>query len=105
MYIRSTGLGKTLLKAKISRIELTNIIPGTLEQANGPDEPMRFLVTMDIVEPVHWTVRAFAEPSDLKHMLRIVLTNPALIFRGLQFLFSKEPKSEPKGVHAQEARL
>jgi hypothetical protein len=96
MYIRSTGLGKTLLKADIAKIEATNVIPSTLEASQGSNEPMRLLMTMEIREPVHWTVRAFVEPPDLRHMLMILLANPKILFHAVQFLFTKGLSSKQK---------
>jgi len=92
MFIRSTGLGRTLLTARVAAIETTGIVPSTLEAPKeGGTEPMRMLMVMEVVHPVHWTVRAFVDPADLRRMAKLVLTNPGLIVRGLKFLFSKSP--------------
>ena len=105
MFIRSTGLGRTLLTARVANIETTTIVPSTLEApSNGASEPMRMLMVMEVVHPVHWTVRAFVDPADLRRMIKLVLTNPMLIMRGLKFLFSKGPTyAEPAGVEAAVA--
>jgi hypothetical protein len=92
MFIRSTGLGRTLLTARVANIETTELVPSTLEAAKpGAREPMRMLMVMQVVHPVNWTVRAFVDPSDLRHMIKVVLTNPSLILKGIRFLFSKDP--------------
>jgi hypothetical protein len=92
MFIRSTGLGRTLLLARVANIETTQVVPSTLEPPkNGAVEPMRMLMVMQVVHPVNWTVRAFVDPSDLRHMIKVVLTNPMLILRGIKFLFSRDP--------------
>ncbi len=92
MFIRSTGLGRTLLTARVANIETTEVVPSTLEAAKpGAAEPMRMLMVMQVVHPVNWTVRAFVDPSDLRHMIKVVLANPALILKGIKFLFSKDP--------------
>jgi hypothetical protein len=49
------------------------------------------LLIMEVVNPVHWTVRAFIDPSDLRKMVKIVLTNPLLLLKGIKFFFSKDP--------------
>jgi hypothetical protein len=49
------------------------------------------LLVMQVVDPVHWTVRAFIDPSDLRKMAKIVLTNPQLLLKGIKFFFSKDP--------------
>jgi hypothetical protein len=98
MFLRSTGLGRTLLTAKVTAIETTFMVPATLEPPkDGGAEPMRMLMVMEVVHPVHWTVRAFVDPADLRRMVKLVLTNPALIIRGLKFLFSKNPTYEVPG--------
>ena len=92
MFIRSTGLGRTLLTARVANIETTDMVPATLEPPKqGTTEPMRMLMVMEVVHPVHWTVRAFVDPADLRRMAKLVLTNPALILRGIKFFFSKSP--------------
>lgn len=105
MFIRSTGLGRTLLAGRIDKIVTTTVVPSTLEPPiNGSKEPMRLLVEMEITNPVHWTVRAFIDPQDLREMIKIILANPALMFRCLKFLFSKDTKyDEPAQTAAQQA--
>ncbi len=101
MFIRSTGLGRTLLTARVAKIETTELVPSTLEPAQqGAREPMRMLMVMQVVHPVNWTVRAFVDPSDLRHMIKVVLTNPALILKGIKFLFSKDPVYGQAGAEA-----
>ncbi len=98
MFIRSTGLGRTLLTARVAAIETTSMVPATLEPPKGnATEPMRMLMVMEVVHPVHWTVRAFVDPADLRRMAKLVLTNPGLILRGLKFFFSKSPTYEEPG--------
>jgi hypothetical protein len=87
MYIRSTGLGKTLLQCKVDKVESCTIVPETLESPKeGEVEPTRLLMTMKVIAPVTWTVRAFVEPADLRHIIGFVLKNPRVLFDGLRFL-------------------
>lgn len=87
MYIRSTGLGKTLLQCKVEKVESCIIVPETLESPKeGEDEPTRLLMTMKVIAPVTWTVRAFVEPADLRHIIGFTLRNPKVIFSALRFL-------------------
>jgi hypothetical protein len=96
MFVRSTGLGRTLLSGRIAKIDTTNLVPATLEPPkNGEREPTRVLMEMEITNPVHWTVRAFLDPPDLRHMVKLILTNPVFILNGLKFLFSKGPNYGP----------
>ncbi|MBW6486575.1 MAG: hypothetical protein K0B01_10560 [Syntrophobacterales bacterium] len=97
MFIRSTGLGRTLLSGRIARIVTTDVVPSTLEAApKGASEPTRLLVEVEITNPVHWTVRAFIDPPDLREMLGIIFTSPSLMLKCLKFLFSSGPKhAEP----------
>ena len=109
MFIRSTGLGRTLLTGRIAKIVTTTLVPSSLEPPPpGAKEPMRLLVEMEITNPVHWTVRAFIDPPDLREMLKVILTNPGLILSCLKFLFMKGPKYDepaqtktPVGAGAQ----
>ncbi len=92
MFMRSTGLGRTLLTAKVANIEATTVVPSTLEEAkDGAVEPTRMLLVMQVVDPVNWTVRAFIDPSDLRKMVKVVVTNPGLLLKGIKFFFSKDP--------------
>jgi hypothetical protein len=87
MYIRSTGLGRTLLQCKVASVESSRIVPATLEMpAEGEDEPTRLLMTMKVIAPVTWTVRAFVEPADLRHIIGFALRHPGVLLRGLRFL-------------------
>lgn len=89
MYIRSTGLGKTLLQCKIVKAEATQIVPETLEPSkDGHAEPARLLITMQVIAPVTWTVRAFVEPKDLQQIFVFVLKNPKVLFKAIKFLIT-----------------
>lgn len=90
MYVRSTGLGRTLLKSKLGKLEVTNIVPSTLEESE--DEPARMLMVMKIEEPVNWEVKAFMEPQDLRRLILLIL-RPSVIWGGLKLLFSKHRES------------
>lgn len=107
MFVRSTGLGRTLLTGRIDRIVTTTVVPAALApRADGSVEPMRLLVEVEITNPVHWTVRAFIDPPDLREMIKIILTSPGLMFSCLKFLFMKGPKyDEPAqaGAHVAAA--
>ena len=106
MFVRSTGLGRTLLTGRIGKVVTTNIVPGTLEPpTNGTKEPMRMLMEMEILHPVHWTVRAFLDPPDLRELVKKIITNPVLILNGIKFLFMKGPKYDGPKAHsgAQQA--
>lgn len=99
MYIRSTGLGKTLLQCRVQSVESSVIVPATLEASKeGEDEPTRLLMTMKVIAPVTWTVRAFVEPADLRHIIGFVLKNPKVLLEALRFLIAggRSPSLEMK---------
>jgi len=109
MFIRSTGLGKTLLQCKVAKVEPTAIVPETLEMPKEGEakEITRLLMTMQVIAPVTWTVRAFVEPADLRAIFGFALKNPGVLFSGVRFLFfgGKSPslvvkKKERKGSRA-----
>jgi len=79
MFIRSQDLAEHTYGAG-GNIETTTIVPSTPgATSNGASEPMRMLMVMEVVHPVHWTVRAFVDPADLRRMVKLVLMNPGLI--------------------------
>jgi hypothetical protein len=87
MYIRSTGLGKTLLQCKATKLEATKMVAATLEPPeDGDSEITRLLMTMKVIAPVTWTVRAFVEPADMRQMFVLVFKNPKLLFWLIKFL-------------------
>jgi hypothetical protein len=99
MYIRSTGLGKTLLQCRVEKVESCNLVPETLQSPKeGESEPTRLLMTMKVIAPVSWTVRAFVEPADLRRIIGFTLRNPQVLFKGLSFLTlgGKSPSLEVK---------
>lgn len=86
MFIRSTGLGRTLLTCHVAKIEITDMVPSTLEPAkDGQKEPQRMLMTIQTTDPVTWTVRGFVEPEDLRLILKAAL-KPSVIFTAIKFL-------------------
>jgi hypothetical protein len=102
MFVRSTGLGRTLLTGRIGKVVTTTIVPATLEEAgNGIKEPMRMLMEMEILHPVNWTVRAFIDPHDLRQLIKKIITNPGLMVNGLRFLFMKGRTYEVPKVHGE----
>ena len=108
MYIRSTGLGKTLLQCRVEKVESCNVVPATLElPKEGENEPTRLLMTMKVIAPVSWTVRAFVEPADLRHIIGFALRNPAVLFKGLRFLAfgGKSPSLEVKKRRQRERKI
>lgn len=87
MYIRSTGLGQTLLQCTVAKVEYTDIVPETLkDHENGADEPKRLLITMQVIAPVTWTVRAFVEPADVRRLVVHFLKNPGALLNAARFL-------------------
>ena len=102
MFVRSTGLGRTLLRGRIGKVVTTTIVPATLEEAaNGSKEPKRMLMEMEILQPVNWTVRAFLDPHDLRELIKKIVTNPGLMMTGLKFLFMKSPTYDVPAAHGE----
>ncbi|MGD9118182.1 MAG: hypothetical protein PVJ08_05535 [Dehalococcoidia bacterium] len=109
MYIRSTGLGKTLLQCQVESVESSVIVPSTLEATKEGEEgePTRLLMTMKVIAPVSWTVRAFVEPADLRAIIGFVLKNPRVLFGALRFLVfgGRSPSLEVKKKETGEATV
>ena len=103
MFIRSTGLGRTLLTCHVAKIEVTDIVPSTLEPAKeGEKEPMRMLMTIQTTDPVTWTVRGFVEPDDLRLILKAAL-KPSVIFTAIKFLLFGGGSKKKAPEQANEA--
>jgi hypothetical protein len=94
MFIRSTGLGRTLLECRVDKIEVTRVVPSTLEDPEpGEYEPPRLLMTIQTTAPVSWTVRGFVEPQDLRLILKAAM-RPSVIWMAIKFLFMSGPKQK-----------
>jgi hypothetical protein len=93
--MRSTGLGKTLLQGRLAKLEYTNVVPETLKNPeNGVSEPKRLLMTMQIIAPVSWTVRAFIEPADVRQLVGYFLKHPIfLLYAGYFLIFGGKSPS------------
>jgi len=106
MYIRSTGLGKTLLQCKVGSVESSVVVPETLEASKeGEEEPTRLLMTMRVIAPVTWTVRAFVEPADLRAIMGFVFRNPKVLWDAICFIIAggRSPSLEVKKKEQGEA--
>lgn len=105
MYIRSTGLGRTLLTCHVDKIEVTNVVPTTLEKPkDGEYEPTRLLMTIQTTSPVSWVVRGFVEPEDLWIILKAAM-KPAVIWTGVKFLLFGRKKKVKVETVAQAAQV
>ncbi len=86
MYVRSTGLGRTLLHGRLGELGPTTMDPATEEDSDT--QPVRMVMVMEILEPVNWKVKAFMEPQDVRRLIWLIL-RPSTILCGLKLLFSK----------------
>ncbi len=102
MFIRSTGLGRTLLTCHVAKIEVTDMVPSTLEPPDEgePAEPTRLLMTIQTTDPVNWTVRGFVEPADLIRILKAAMTWP-VIWTAVKFHFAGGAKKKNVAESAQ----
>jgi len=95
----------------VEKVESCQIVPETLESPEeGEDEPTRLLMTMKVIAPVTWTVRAFVEPADLRKIIGFTLRNPKVLLDALRFLIAggsspslevKEKEQGKEGVEKQ----
>lgn len=78
MYIRSTGLGRTRLRARIERVadEDEEIIKGY-----GSDNKIKGLkLAMKSSEPFEWDVEVIIEEEDVPRLIKVALTRKTLGF-------------------------
>ena len=45
MYLRSTGLGRTLLKARVEMLGVTHLVPSTLKESKDEKARMIMVIT------------------------------------------------------------
>lgn len=88
-------MGRTLLTCNVTKLEVTNVYPATLEDPkDGDTQPMRLLMTVQTTDPVSWTIRGFVEADDLREIFKAAL-KPAVLLTAFKFLLfgSKSTKS------------
>jgi hypothetical protein len=64
-------LGRAPLAAEVGTFELSKLVAATPEA--GDNELTRLLLTMEVVEPVHWMVMAFLESGGVGRAIRLLL--------------------------------
>ena len=101
MYVRSTGLGRTLLHGRLGELGPTQIDPATEEDSDI--QPVRMVMVMEILEPVNWKVKAFMEPQDIRRLIWLIL-RPSTILCGLKLLFSKSREANLHTVKDNKAK-
>lgn len=84
MFVHSTGLGKTVLTAQFSQIEL-----------NEESQEHGLTMKIEATEPVHWYITCDLGGDDIRNALKIAL-KPAVMGRVLKLLLRKSPSSQAK---------
>lgn len=97
MKVQSTGLGKTVMLAQFRELLNTDF-----------DNQQVLQLTMESTEPLHWTIKVYMEPGDLRKAIVMGL-KPSVLWKALlavvtgQFSLFKKPKSGTK-ERSTEAR-
>lgn len=87
MKVQSTGLGKTVMLAHFEELLNTEF-----------DDQQVLQLTMVSTEPLHWTIKVFMEPGDLRQAIVMGL-KPSVLWKALlavvagRFSLFKKPKS------------
>ncbi|MGD9235460.1 MAG: hypothetical protein PVF09_02230 [Desulfobacterales bacterium] len=91
MKVQSTGLGKTVMLAHFKELLNTEY-----------DSQQVLQLTMESTEPLHWTIKVYMEPADLRTAIVMGL-KPSVLWKALlavvtgQFsLFKKPPSATPQ---------
>ena len=84
MRMRSTGLGKTELKAHITSIEKVND---------------SIIFKVKTTSPVKWEVRNLFQQRDIPKLIRLILKPSNLIFMIKALLFKKDPDKIKEPEH------
>jgi hypothetical protein len=87
MKVLSTGLGKTVMLAQFKELLNTEF-----------DQQQVLQLTMESTEPLHWTIKVYMEPGDLRAAIVMGL-KPSVMWKALlavvagRFSLFKKPKS------------
>jgi hypothetical protein len=87
MKVQSTGLGKTVMLAQFRELLNTEF-----------DNQQVLQLTMKSTEPLHWTIKVYMEPGDLRQAIVMGL-KPSVLWKALlavvvgRFSLFKKPKS------------
>lgn len=98
MKVQSTGLGKTVMLAQFKELLNTEF-----------DNQQVLQLTMKSTEPLHWTIKVYMEPGDLRQAIVMGL-KPSVLWKALlavvagRFSLFKKPKSgtEERSTEAGE---
>ena len=86
MKVQSTGLGKTVMLANFKELLNTDF-----------DNQQVLQLTMESTEPLHWTIKVYMEPNDLRKAIVMGL-KPSVLWKALlavvfgRFSFFKKPE-------------
>ena len=86
MKVQSTGLGKTVMLAQFKELLNTEF-----------DDQQVLQLTMVSTEPLHWTIKVYMEPGDLRQAIVMGL-KPSVLWKALlavvtgRFSLFKKPK-------------
>ena len=86
MKVQSTGLGKTVMLAQFKELSRGSF-----------DDRQVLQMTMEAVQPLHWTIRVHLEPKDLRKIIGLGL-RPVTVWKVILALllgrFTLFPKAE-----------
>lgn len=71
MKVQSTGLGKTVMVAQFKELLKTDF-----------DKQQVLQLTMEATEPLHWTIKVYMEPNDLRRAIVMGL-KPSVLWKAL----------------------
>ena len=94
MKVQSTGLGKTVMLAQFKDLLNTDF-----------DKQQVLQMTMEATEPLHWTIKVYMEPNDLRRAIVIGL-KPSVLWKVLlavicgRFSLFRKQQPDPEGAPA-----
>ena len=89
MKVQSTGLGKTVMIAQFKDLLNTDF-----------DKQQVLQMTMEATEPLHWTIKVYMEPNDLRRAIVMGL-KPSVLWKVLlavicgRFSLFRKPHADP----------
>ena len=90
MLVRSTGLGKTPMIAKIAMLEFARLSTESLKE--DADSEQRMILRLETIKPAAWQITAFMGPDDMRDLAKKLL-KPRTLIQALFYLFGSSNSS------------
>ncbi len=85
MFVRSTGLGKTPMVAKVNMLQFAKINKESLK--DDPSCELNMVMRIETTKPAAWHITAFMSPEDVRELAKKILT-PSTLIKVISYMFA-----------------